>query len=632
MHHIGLVIALSAIGGVSFIGLILYIAYLVSIYKKEPLMVKLLLYYILYGVIACVAYGLLHNILINPIYFNSIVNLDFSNVRFQTFLVVWSWRALFYFFVFSLSFQYILIKLKKNERWRNKILQVIFIHGFLISTAWTTNFESLLIGGYSLDLYHFLHWIGGFISCFLMVLLEYAYMNNIIIQYYNLKENNQQIKNKLILVFIGSSIVLIVSILGLIIGCVGKDSYELIIFKVTLFSVLILTIIIFLTIKIFKEILHNLDQSVCFLKKAAMKDFTSNINIISKDEFGILGDSLKELKENMTSSMNSVHSSSEDVAQSSDVLFDSIIEIKNNIDSFYKIMTNDATHTTSSSNNAVNKTDDMIAQINGISEKIEKQNNEINKVIDSIEGAEKSISSLSKNTNEAAQTSLILYENGKIASDSMQKSLSAIKDIEDGSVKIREIVKLIDDVSTRIKLLALNASIEAAHAGGYGDGFAVVSHEMRKLADNTSGNAALINVLIKDIIDKIQNAYKLMKITKDYFLDILNYINQTKVMNENISLSMNNEVLNLRSIKSISNSLSEISSGVTDHSLEVKNISLIVKGTLDELSKIYENEINKNRESFSQIIDKLDGIKEMTQNNKNISINLNNLVKKYKLE
>ena len=76
-------------------------------------------------------------------------------------------------------------------------------------------------------------------------------------------------------------------------------------------------------------------------------------------------------------------------------------------------------------------------------------------------------------------------------------------DIENGvesTRKAKSIVKTIDNISFQINLLALNASVEASHAGEYGKGFAVVANEIKNLATSSAQSAQDTAEIINDIV------------------------------------------------------------------------------------------------------------------------------------
>jgi methyl-accepting chemotaxis protein len=84
--------------------------------------------------------------------------------------------------------------------------------------------------------------------------------------------------------------------------------------------------------------------------------------------------------------------------------------------------------------------------------------------------------------------------------------------------QVEEVVAMINGVADRTNLLALNASIEAAHVGAAGRGFAVVAEEIRKLSDSTKTATLDVSVTIeaftRDTIGMIQRAGE-MKVQAD---------------------------------------------------------------------------------------------------------------------
>lgn len=91
------------------------------------------------------------------------------------------------------------------------------------------------------------------------------------------------------------------------------------------------------------------------------------------------------------------------------------------------------------------------------------------------------------------------------SNNKMSSLITAMKEIDENSQKIRMIITTIEDIASQTNLLSLNASIEAARAGEAGRGFAVVADEIGKLAGQSSQAAKDTKDLIETTIKAITN-------------------------------------------------------------------------------------------------------------------------------
>lgn len=90
-------------------------------------------------------------------------------------------------------------------------------------------------------------------------------------------------------------------------------------------------------------------------------------------------------------------------------------------------------------------------------------------------------------------------------------------------------LKLIVDIASHTKLLALNASIEASRVGESGKGFGVVASEIRKMAESSSVISDQVSELIDSINSKINVSIENSKNIKNSILSILD---QSKIIED----------------------------------------------------------------------------------------------------
>ncbi|MEW6266832.1 MAG: methyl-accepting chemotaxis protein [Thermodesulfobacteriota bacterium] len=128
-----------------------------------------------------------------------------------------------------------------------------------------------------------------------------------------------------------------------------------------------------------------------------------------------------------------------------------------------------------------------------------------------------------RNAENATEANRLMGEAGQVvnqAGRSMNQMNSSMAEISASGKQISNIIKTIDEIAFQTNLLALNAAVEAARAGEAGAGFAVVSEEVRNLAQRSADAARNTAALIESTIRKINEGAHLVSETHQSFLEV----------------------------------------------------------------------------------------------------------------
>lgn len=182
-----------------------------------------------------------------------------------------------------------------------------------------------------------------------------------------------------------------------------------------------------------------------------------------------------------------------------------------------------------------------------------------------------------------------------IISDTVCRTVTQIKQLEDRTKEIGSIIGVIGSISDQTNLLALNAAIEAARAGESGRGFAVVADEVRNLSLRTGEATQRIEKMINEVqtgttaavlaMEKtqplVENGHALTVETIDLLHNIEKQANSTLLNVQEVSSATLQQV---ESIEKISHSMSEINN-MTEASITALQRNNDATKTLDVLSQ-----------------------------------------------
>jgi hypothetical protein len=211
-----------------------------------------------------------------------------------------------------------------------------------------------------------------------------------------------------------------------------------------------------------------------------------------------------------------------------------------------------------------------IAQnIENLDASIETQSNSVNGSVSTIEQMVMNIQSVTDTVKDTFDSIGHLNTAADAGNTAVLNAHAIAKSISEQSEGLLEASNVIQHIASQTNLLAMNAAIEAAHAGDVGKGFAVVADEIRKLAEESSTQGKNITTVLKTLKMKIEELNSTAEATSMQFAEIMRLLTTVNRGSSTIMESMTKQTDGNTQVLESVKEISAITAKVKEGSLEI---------------------------------------------------------------
>ena len=397
-----------------------------------------------------------------------------------------------------------------------------------------------------------------------------------------------------------------------------KSLAETLIFISTLLALQILLSIII--VRSIKKPIHSVTKELLVLANGK-GDLTIKLPVHGKDDIAKLSsgfnnfiDTLDKLIFEIICKANNTHNYMDNLSESITEASQAELNIQDaveNIGTKLNSQTESVERSTQSVERVINDLSSLRKQIDGQAASITESAAAITQMVSNIQSVYKSIektSELMRNLVESAREGQSIIE--EVANDGQT--------VKNKSELLLEANTLIADIADRTNLLAMNAAIEAAHAGDAGKGFSVVADEIRKLAETVAEQSKGISEDLSDIQGSIDTmvqssgrAQKAFDAMNSFVQDIFNLeISIRNAMNEQNRSS--EEILKaIQSMNTSSQEINRSANAMEEEGEAITNELTLLKNHTKDLNRSM-SQVQRNTETIHSSIEKVNELMQET--------------------
>lgn len=329
------------------------------------------------------------------------------------------------------------------------------------------------------------------------------------------------------------------------------------------------------TRELLENILRTANAFSSHSSRVANGDLTQHLEIDKNDVMTQLGEDLNK----MTGSLSSI---AKQITQACHNMVVTMEEVKRSVD----VQSTGASEQASSIN-----------QITASIEEIEKSSTQ------TMEKA-KNLGESAERTREKGQQGLEAVEQSihgmKLVRDKVQMIAQTILGLSQQTQQVGEITTAVNTLAQQLKMLALNASIEAAKAGEAGKGFAVVASEVKNLAEQSEQSTVQVQKILENIRHAAEKAVmvteegtkgvdhgtSLVEQTGDIVRDLSTVIHETSIATQQIEASVRQEGVGIEQITAGMNEINQVTSSFVESTKQTMDA---ITNLADVAKKLKEN-------------------------------------------
>ncbi|NCN06169.1 MAG: HAMP domain-containing protein [Spirochaetales bacterium] len=350
-------------------------------------------------------------------------------------------------------------------------------------------------------------------------------------------------------------------------------------------------------------------------------DLTQALEISSRDEVGELATHFNSFVANLNTIIRSTREAilildeaGVGLASSMETTGSSLTQIQRSLTKVQKVA--------EGQNMSVNSVSSTVEQITGnigsLDTLIQRQGSSLAESSSAIEEMVANIQSVTKNLESNRTSFLELNSVSEKGYTQLLGVTTTIGSIARQSEGLEEANTIINAIASQTNLLAMNAAIEAAHAGDAGKGFAVVADEIRKLAENAAEQSQTIGTTLNSLKESIDSVVRDSRESSSSFEAIRKSVQQVLQLQHAIRTAMEEQKTGSVMVLAAIEELNRITREVSDGSREMSEGSRSILEEIQQLVEMSQNlsqGVGEMTEESRRINDTMSGAQRLTKQN-----------------